>query len=233
MRYQRTNDMPRTLLPSQRLKEIKKQNIGHILIFCEGSTEHNYMDYFAQIINKKENKYTDIIVELEVAGGNARRVLRYADAFLMDDDNNRKYTLYKKYLVFDCDNPKDIQTVINDANASNNEYELLVSNFLFETWLLMHYENIGEGLHKSKTYRRLEEHLALDRLAYSKKKNSRGLIRKIIEGKNNVDNAIQYARKIDGEHLAKGENLNTSIKKMNPYSNVYKLVEQFMVEISE
>lgn len=46
------NAMGRTRLSPQRLSEMKKTNIGRILIFCEGKTEKYYFDYFAEIIKK-------------------------------------------------------------------------------------------------------------------------------------------------------------------------------------
>ncbi len=128
--------MGRTMLSPQRLSEIKKINIGHIIIFCEGKTEKYYFDYFAKII--KKNKYTDIEVVLETANGNAQSVLNYANKFMSDESNNQKYSTYGKYLAFDCDAPPDIQAVISSAD----EYELLISNHLFETWLLMHFEDV-------------------------------------------------------------------------------------------
>ncbi len=225
-------DVPRTVLPPQRLKEIKKQNIGQILIFCEGSTEYNYMNYFAGIVSEKADKFTNIVVELELAGGNARRVLKYAEKFMLNSDHNRKYSLYKKYLVFDCDAPKDIQSVINDSKKSDHEFELLVSNYVFETWLIMHYENISECLSKPKIYRKLEEYLTIETYTYGKKKNNKGIIRKIISN-GDVDQAIQHARRIEEKYSKHGEGIYSTIKNMNPYSNVYKLIEQFMVEISE
>lgn len=62
--------MSRTILSPQRHSEIKKANIGHIIIFCEDKTEKYYFDYFAEII--KKNKYTEIEVVLETANGNAQ-----------------------------------------------------------------------------------------------------------------------------------------------------------------
>ena len=134
--------MGRTQLTPQRLSETKRINIGKIIIFCEGKTEKYYFDYFAEII--RNNKYNDIEVVLETANGNAQTVLSYANRFLYDDENNRKFTNYGKYLVFDCDDPPEIQSVV----AAAKDYELLISNHLFETWLLMHFEDIEEKISK-------------------------------------------------------------------------------------
>ena len=94
------NKMGRTQLSPQRLSETKKLNIGRMIIFCEGKTEKYYFDYFAEIL--KKNKYTDVEVVLETANGNARTVLNFANAFMADDRNNRKYSTYGKYLAFEA-----------------------------------------------------------------------------------------------------------------------------------
>lgn len=98
--------MGRTQLSPERKSQIKKTNIGRIIIFCEGKTEKFYFDYFAGII--KKNKYTDIKVEVKTANGNAQTVLNFAESFMSEEENNRKFGNYGKYLVFDCDDPPNI-----------------------------------------------------------------------------------------------------------------------------
>ena len=176
--------MGRTQLSPQRLSETKKLNIGRIIIFCEGKTEKYYFDYFAEIL--KKNKYTDVEVVLETANGNARTVLNFANAFMADDRNNRKYSTYGKYLAFDCDAPPDIQTVISAAS----EYELLISNHLFEIWLLMHFEDVNDKISKREIYRRLSSHL---HDAYSK--GHKGKTREILYKCPQADRAV-YGRNI-------------------------------------
>lgn len=110
--------MSRTILSPQRRSEIKKANIGRIIIFCEGKTEKYYFDYFAEII--KKNKYTEVEVVLETANGNAQSVLSCADSFMAKEENNRKYSNYGKHLAFDCDDPPDIQAVV----LASKNYEL-------------------------------------------------------------------------------------------------------------
>ncbi|HJA70932.1 MAG TPA: RloB family protein [Candidatus Lachnoclostridium stercoravium] len=212
--------MGRTQLSPQRLSETKKANIGRIIIFCEGKTEKFYFDYFAEII--KKNKYTDIEVVLKTANGNARTVLNCAEEFMSDEENNQKYNTYGKYLAFDCDDPPDIQAVIQAAK----DYELLISNHLFEIWLLMHFEDIEEKISKREIYRHLSFHLHNN---YSK--GHRGKTREIIQN-GSIEKAIDNARNLEKRYLAEGKNVFSDIKDMNPFTNVYKLVEQFMVEIS-
>lgn len=212
--------MGKTQLSPQRLSETKKTNIGHIIIFCEGKTEKFYFDYFAEII--KKNKYTEVEVVLETANGNAQTVLKYANSFMADEEHNRKFKDYGKYLVFDCDDPPDIQSVVLEAK----EYELLISNYLFETWLLMHFEEVDTKHTKRQIYRRLSVHLNSE---YSK--GHRGKTREIIQN-GEIEKAIDNAKILEQKYAAEGKFVYTSIKDMNPYTSVHKLVEQFMVEIS-
>lgn len=212
--------MGRTMLSPQRLSETRKTNIGHIIIFCEGKTEKYYFDYFAEIIRK--NKYTDVEIILETANGNAQTVLNCANRFMADEEHNRKFSTYGKYLVFDCDDPPDIQAVVLAAAG----YELLISNHLFETWLLMHFEDVKEKISKREIYRRLSSHL---RGTYSK--GHRGKTREIVRN-GDIDKAIDNARTLEKQYAVEGKSIFTDMKDMNPFTNVYKLIEQFMVEIS-
>lgn len=212
--------MSRTILSSQRRAEINKVNIGRIIIFCEGKTEKYYFDYFAEII--KKNKYTDIEVVLETVNGNAQTVLNFANDFLKTEENSRKFSTYGKYLAFDCDDPPNIQSVV----LASTDYELLVSNYLFETWLLMHFEEVDSKLTKSQIYRHLSEHL---NSTYSK--GRRGKTREIIQN-GEIEKAIDNAKNLELQYETQGKVLYTNIKEMNPYTSVYKLIEQFMMEIS-
>lgn len=212
--------MGRTKLSPQRLSQTKRTNIGRIIIFCEGKTQKYYFDYFAEII--KKNKYTDVEVILETANGNAQTVLNFANEFMNDEKHNQKFSTYGKYLAFDCDDPPDIQDVVLAAD----KYELLVSNHLFEIWLLMHFEDVEEKISKREIYRRLSLHL---HGAYSK--GHKGKTREIVQN-GNIEKAIDNARTLEKKYAAEGKSIFTNIKDMNPFTSVYKLAEQFMVEIS-
>jgi len=216
--------MGRTKLPPKRAIEIKKENIGRIIIFCEGMTEKRYFDYFTAIINK--NKFTDIHVEIESVNGNSQTVLNFAENYLAIASNNQKYVNYNKYLVFDCDDPPNIQQVILDMQASSNNYNLLVSNLLFEVWLLMHFEIIDRPLTKRHIYERLQIHLKKEY-----KKAETGTIREIIQN-GNIDNAIQYAEILNEKYKSEGKSISSNILEMNSYTNVHELVQQLMLEIS-
>ena len=217
--------MARTILSPKRKQEVEREYLGKIIIFCEGPSEEQYINYFKNIINPK-NKYTDIHVETQTANGDARTVLNFAEHFLSTEENNRKYMNYKKYLLFDCDAPKNIEDVINDMLESSKDYFLLLSNYRFENWLLMHFENLTEPIKKREFSARLSSHLNEEY-----KKANEGIIREIIHT-GSVDHAIKNAYELEDKYKSEGKFFPTDIKSMNPYTTVHKLIEQFMAEIS-
>ncbi|MEG2013628.1 MAG: RloB domain-containing protein, partial [Anaerovoracaceae bacterium] len=110
---------------------------------------------------------------------------------------------------------------------SSKEYELLISNHLFETWLLMHFEEVDTTLTKREIYRRLSSHL---HGSYSK--GHKGKTREIVQN-GSIEKAIDNAKSLEQLYEAQGKTVFTNIKGMNPYTSVHKLIEQFMVEISK
>lgn len=214
--------MARTILSPQRFSEMIPLNIGHVILFCEGPTEKYYFDYFADILNSK--KYNDMRVVTESADGNAQQVLNFAQNYMANEDNQLKYGGYDQYLVFDCDAPSTIQRVIQDAK----EYELLVSNLFFETWLLMHFEDLEptSNLKKRKTFEHLSNHLSSPY-----KKANRGIIRQILQN-GNIESAIENAKQLECFYEDANLKVESDIKKMNPYSSVYRFVETLLFEVS-
>lgn len=110
--------------------------------------------------------------------------------------------------------------------SSANNYEVVVSNFLFEIWLLMHFEIVEKKLTKGEIYRRLESHL---RNNYEKA--NEGLIREIIQ-KGSVEAAIDNAESLAKQYIERKINLTENIEAMNPFTNIYSLVEQLLAAIS-
>lgn len=178
-------------------------------------TEKNYIDYFAEIINK--NKYTDIHIETESSNGNAKNVFNFANRFLEEEANNRNYTHYNIYLIFDCDDPPNIQEVIKDMLNSDKDYSILVSNFLFEIWLLMHFEYVAAKLSKRQIYEKLNTYLKKDY-----KKADCGIIREIISN-GDIEEAIKNAYELEEKYIQNNKGIAKDIESMNPYTNVVNL----------
>lgn len=217
-------NLARTVLSNERQAAFKEEHLGRIIIYCEGQTEKQYFEYFASII--KKSKFDDIQVVIENASGNASRVYKYAQWHLEEEANNRKYMNYKKYLVFDCDAPEHVQEIIQQASESCEQFVMLLSNAMFEVWLLMHFERVTLPLRKGELMSRLSTHLH-----HEYNKASAGVVREILSN-GDVNLAIENATAICGEYENSGKHVTQNIFEMNPYTTVHLLVEQFVGRIS-
>jgi hypothetical protein len=215
--------MSRIQLGPQREVATRELNIGRILIFCEGKTEKCYFEYYKELIDKNNrqtaNKYNIVEIVLIAAGGNAKTVLNKADEFLGEESNCQKYNVYGKYLVFDCDDPPNIQEVIKMAQ----KYELLISNYSFEIWLLMYFEEVTKKLSKSSVIDRLTQWLNREY-----KKGDKGTVSEIIRNGNAV-NAIDNAKRLELKYEEQGKTVKADIVEMNPYTSVYRFIEPLLL----
>lgn len=227
--------MPRLINGERKIQKPRPENAGKLLIFCEGNTEFNYLMYFKTYLeNNLHAQYSDIVIEPINANGDARRVYDYAEAFLADAANASRYFYFEKHLVFDCDAPDNIQEVVNLMNVSENEYILDYSNLMFETWLVMHFQDlIPDGDNRNRTIIRLMcEYLDIDRYT-SKDKASPGTIGKILGSNANekIRAAIKNAKELEAHWCSLGMREDVNIKEMNPSVAIYTLIERLMDEI--
>lgn len=211
------------------------ENVGKLLIFCEGHTEYNYLNYFKNYIdNNMRAKYSDITIKPINTEGNAMHVYNYAEDFLASGENAQRYLHYEKHLVFDCDAPKDIQNVIQLMEDSDNQYILDYSNLLFETWLVMHFQDLepGEQYDKRTIIRLIRDYL--DVVRYTKKtKAAPGTIAKILgsNGSEKIRAAIQNAKRLEQYWKTEGKEIHNHIAEMNPAAGIYILVERLLDEV--
>lgn len=223
--------MPRLKPNDIRLEKIKKQYLGKVLVFCEGKTEYNYIKYFADIINCY-SKYTQVQVDLENVKGNARAVYNYAENYLKCEENKKQYKNYDKYLIFDCDAPENIGEVLKDIKESENDYIMLLTNIVFEVWLIMHEEVVGNVLTKCQIYSKMAK--ILDCQYYGdKEKASKGYIRRLIGNGTNVKRAIDNARKLEKEYIDIQGDIISNISRMNPYTQMHIFMEKILLEIGD
>lgn len=227
--------MPRLVNGERKITNPKPENAGKLLIFCEGHTEYNYLDYLRSYINNNLHaKYSDIVIEPINAEGNAMHVYNYAQEFLEIDENTSRYLHYEKHLVFDCDAPENIQEVIALMKDSENHYILDYSNLLFETWLVMHFQNLEPDKDNSKRaiIKLMRDYLNVTK--YTKKiKASKGTIGKILgsNGNEKIRAAIENAKLLEKHWKDTGKDMNKDITQMNPAVDIYKLIERLLDEI--
>ncbi len=214
----------------------KPENAGKLLIFCEGSTEYNYLDYFKVYLkNNLHVEFSNIVLEPINTKGNAKHVFLHAEEFLGKYENKRKYRFYEKHLVFDCDAPDNIQDVIILMQKSENEYILDYSNLLFETWLVMHFQNLSpeSKLNQRSVIKQIREYLGVQKYT-SKIKAAKGTIGKILgsDGNVRIRAAIDNAKVLEKYWEERGMVESKNIEDMNPSVNIYKLIERLLDEIN-
>lgn len=217
------------------IAEPKPENAGNLLIFCEGTTEFNYLSYFkAYLEHNLKAQYSNIVLEPINAKGNAMHVYNYAEEFLQDDTNRRKYDLYEKHLVFDCDAPDNISEVFSLMGTSANEYIINYSNLLFETWLVMHFSFLKPEMNtgKSKMYEAMRLFLGVENYGSTEKADV-GTIKRLLsdDGNRRIRDAINNAKMLDGYWSNLGKRMPDNVKEMNPSVSVHVLVERLLDEI--
>lgn len=223
--------MPRLKPNDKRPEKIKRQYLGKALVFCEGTTEYNYIEYFTSIINSY-SKYTDVCVTLENVEGDAKTVYKYAESYLSCEEMQKKYKSYDKYLVFDCDAPKNIEDVLRDIDGSKNDYIILLSNIVFEVWLVMHEEVVCSKLTKVQIYKKMAEILGCEYYG-SKEKANKGYIRKLIGDGSNVRKAINNAKQLEQEYINFENNITDNLSMMDPYTKMHIFIEKILAEIDD
>ena len=117
---------------------------------------------------------------------------------------------------------------------SENDYILDYSNLLFETWLVMHFQNLEPDKDNSKRaiLRLMRDYL--DVTKYTKKmKSSKGTIGKILgsNGNEKIRAAIENAKALEKHWRDTGKDMDKDITQMNPSVDIYKLIERLLDEI--
>lgn len=92
----------------------------------------------------------------------------------------------------------------------------------------MHFEDLEPTikLGKKKTFEQLSNHLTSPY-----EKANKGIIREILQN-GNIEKAIDNAKKLERFYMDANLKIDSDIKKMNPYSSVYRFVEVLLFEIS-
>lgn len=227
--------MARLVNGERKITNPKPENAGRLLIFCEGHTEYNYLEYFRNYLNNNlRAKYSDIVIEPINTEGNAKRVFDFAEEFLSDDENSRKYLHYEKHLVFDCDAPINIQEVVVEIMESDNHYILDYSNLLFETWLVMHFQDLEpQGKNgKRQIIKSMRDYLGIPKYT-TKIKAAKGTIGQILgsNGNEKIRAAIENAKILEQHWKEEGKDKSKDIVNMNPSVDIYKLIERLLDEI--
>lgn len=182
-----------------------------VVIACEGKnkTEETYFKNFKSkkcIIKFSKGNSTDPV-------GIVNDLIKFIDTEIGREEND------KYYAVFDTDVNKNIQNQIDEAKliAEKNGVEIIVSTPTFEFWYILHFG------YTTKLYNSSEEVIedVLEKIeGYTKKMNVFPII------KDKTISAINDAKKVEKYHINLGQALDN--EKCNPYTSVYKVVEELI-----
>ncbi|SHE42449.1 RloB-like protein [Marinitoga hydrogenitolerans DSM 16785] len=169
-----------------------------ILIVCEGEkTEKYYFDSF-----EVSNAY----VKVEGEGRGANVLLKAAKKYF------KKEKFDQVWLVFDKDEIDDQKFDESIKEIKKKGYNPIYSNPCFELWYLLHFVFYQTSLSKEHCLRKLKEKIP------EYEKNIGDMYERL---KDKMKLAIKNA-----ENLEKQKKVINSYSKKNPYTNVYKLVEE-------
>lgn len=194
----------------KRNREQRKRN-PFIIIGCEGKnkTEKNYFRNFASkncIIKFAKGNSTDPV-------GIVEDLKKYIDKEIDRDETD------KVYAIFDTDVGQNKQQQIEEAKRLAEEYgvEIITSTPTFEIWFLLHF---GYTTKVFSSNNQLLEELKRHISDYSKENNT------YFEIREQMVQAIENAKRLEVEQLKKGQVLNN--ENCNPYTGVYKIVEELI-----
>ncbi len=155
---------------SLRRRSATRKSADRILIICEGSkTEPQYLDE----IRQEQRLPTAYVYVIGAAEGNdPLSVVNYAEKLFLHGDSHRRIdpkAFDQIIVVFDRDEHHSYHQALNRANklhlTMKNDiktkvpFEVCASIPCFELWLLLHFENVLDPLHRKEIYPRLKHHL--------------------------------------------------------------------------
>lgn len=184
-----------------------------VLVAYEGEnkTEKNYLSNFSgrdkdYIIKQVPGNETDPV---NLVRQTIQKV-HDLSLYLLEDD--------KAYCIFDTDMKTEKNIKIDEAIklAKDNNIIPIVSAPCVELWFLLHYEYTTAMISSNDVIERLKKHYP----KYEKKCNI------YLELKDRIDKAIENSKKL--EKYQKQNNKKLQTVEANPYTEMYKIVEELM-----
>lgn len=184
-----------------------------ILVACEGNnkTEKNYFNgfsgrdknYVIKFVPGNETDPLNLVKQTVIS-------IKNNGIDLSDDD--------KAFCVFDTDTNLAKNQQINNAIelARDNGIIIIISSPCIELWFLLHYKYISTYLKNDDVIRELKECCK----NYEKNCNMYSII------VNKTLEAIEKAKRLEKEQINNGKAIQTV--EGNPYTEVYKIVEEFL-----
>ncbi len=200
-------------------KQNRRASYDRILIVSEGSrTEPNY---FKEIRAEYRLHSANVEVQPSALGTEPLQVVDYARELFENGDRHkgiRPRVFEQVYAVFDRDDHRTFHNALASARALDGtlrndlkqrvKFAAIPSRPSFEFWLLLHFEDVHNLIHRDEAMRRLKRHLP----DYDK-----GYGRAFAETRSGMQAAIDRARMLAGRVDPADDN--------EPYTGVVELVE--------
>ncbi len=201
----------------KRGKATRETHLGRLILFVEGKSELAYFNALKEMV--RQDRYSNL-EPVNCKGKTATNVLHRAEKFFQSNPRAADHRDDAKYLVFDCDAPPEIGELIREMRKKG--YKTLYSNACFETWLLMHVEDVKQKYTVEEAEDRLTKWLGA-----RYKKGDAKQIQRIIEGKN-IAKAIERAQARCKQNADKKYNICRDVPDMNPCTSVHVLVQELL-----
>ena len=197
----------------------QRASYDRILIVSEGSaTEPNY---FKEIRTEYRLHAANVVMQPSALGTAPLQVVDYARALFEKGDPRKRIArraFEQVYAIFDRDDHPSFHNALGRARALNGKlkndlnqvvkFSAIPSRPSFESWLLLHFEDVRALVHRHEVVRRLKSHLP----NYEK-----GYGRAFAETRSRLPTAIERARRL-------AQRVDPS-NDTEPYTGMFELVE--------
>jgi hypothetical protein len=200
-------------------KQGNRPSYDRILIVSEGTkTEPNY---FREI--RQDFRIPTINVQIQPSdwGTDPLNIVKYAEHLFSNGDTHRRITkksFERIYVVFDRDDHTTYHAALQKSESLNNklrndqkqkvQFIAITSIPCFELWLLLHFKEIYDWLHRDDVIRHLKSYIP----NYEK-----GLDKCYQKTRHNIEIAIERAKKLSNNKSIYNDN--------EAYTNMYALIE--------
>lgn len=188
----------------------KRKLKPYILIVCEGQTEEIYFKSIKEDIEKSD--YTFEVIVKETDKTTAVELVELAQSQISKDDKDAQY-----WAVFDRNGYTKHAEAFKVSKKRGKEIDIAFSSICFEHWVLLHYEKNSTPFSKCKN---VIDYLDSSGL-YPDYEKATVIYHNL---KNKIDRAMENAAWLRHKMEYELKQNGGEIYKVNPYTNIDKLV---------
>jgi hypothetical protein len=180
-----------------------------VYIFCEWETEEKYFKKLNSIFRTGiKTKIIDLKwwTEIQKHPEAIKRLIKWR---LAHDNPHLWWIQVEVFVVFDLDIFS--ATEINNTIRELKDYNVMVTNEVFEYWILSHFEKYNLPWWKNKYLWKIKSYISIKNDKFTWNTDYQWL------KKENIELAIQHVKDVNVSHW--------NLKSRDPYSEVYKIIE--------